>query len=115
MLQSTGCDGVAIGRIAIARPWVFAKWTEGLKTGPEIFLKSAIQLTTLLEKHYEPAKAFRRFKRFAFYFAANFQFGHTLYTRISNAPDMPAAKDVLLDFFEADPKIVQRPNMNFFR
>ena len=114
MLQSTGCDGVAIGRIAIAKPWVFAEWTEGLITGPEMYLKSAIQLATLLEKHYEPGKAFRRFKRFAFYFAANFQFGHTLYTRISNSPDMAAAKDVLRAFFEVAPKIVKRPNMNFF-
>ncbi|MGD8520133.1 MAG: tRNA-dihydrouridine synthase family protein [Desulfobacterales bacterium] len=115
MLQSTGCDGVAIARIAIARPWVFAEWAEGYKTGPDIFLKSAMRLAALLEKHYDPAGAFRRFRRFAFYFAANFQFGHTLYTRISNAPDMAAAKDVLLAFFEAAPKIVQRPNMNFFR
>ena len=115
MLQSTGCDGVAIGRIAIARPWLFAEWTEGLKSGPEIFLKSAIRLAALLEKHYDSGKAFRRFRRFAFYFAANFQFGHTLYTRITNAPSMDAAKDVLYAFFEAAPKIVQRPNMNFFR
>ncbi|UCG05085.1 MAG: tRNA-dihydrouridine synthase family protein [Desulfobacterales bacterium] len=114
MLQSTGCDGVAIGRIAIARPWVFAEWTENFKPGPQIFLESALQLARLLETHYDSTKAFRRFKRFAFYFAANFQFGHTLYTRISNAHDMTAAKDVLHAFFDTTPEMVQRPNMNFF-
>jgi len=44
MFETTGCDGVAIGRMAIARPWLFAEWTDGYLGGPEIYLKSALRL-----------------------------------------------------------------------
>jgi tRNA-dihydrouridine synthase B len=114
ILQSTGCDGVALGRIALARPWVFAEWTDGFDPQPEIFRNSAIQLTRLLENHYEPHQALRRFKRFAFYFSANFRFGHTLYTRVANASNMEAISEVLYRFFGSAPETVSRPNLNFF-
>ena len=115
LMKSTGCDGIAIGRTAIARPWVFAEWTEDLVAQKDVFFESAIKLATFLAKHYEPPKAIRRFKRFAYYFSANFKFGHTLYTRILNAPDIQAAEKVLHQFFETIPEVVRRPNMNFFR
>lgn len=114
MLQSTGCDAVALGRIALARPWVFAEWTDGFDPGPEIFLNSALQLTRLLASHFDPAQALRRFKRFGLYFSANFRFGHTLYTRISNASNMAVMEDVLRRFFESSPQTASRPNLNFF-
>ena len=113
-MKSTGCDGVAIGRTAVARPWVFAEWTDDLVAPQDVFLESAIKLAKLLEKHYEPPKAIRRIKRFALYFSASFKFGHTLYTRILNAPDMQAVENVLHKFFKTIPEVVQRPNMNFF-
>ncbi len=78
MIQETGCDGVALGRMAVARPWIFAELTDNLQTGPQmIFRDAAIQLARLLEIHYDPVQAIKRFKRFAFYFSANFRFGHS--------------------------------------
>ncbi len=44
MLRTTGCDGVALGRLAIARPWVFAAWTRGLLSGPHIYRDTALTL-----------------------------------------------------------------------
>jgi nifR3 family TIM-barrel protein len=114
MLTSTGCDGVAIGRLAMAKPWIFAQWTDNLATGPDVFYESAIRLANLLEVHFEPPQAIRRFKRFAFYFAANFKFGHTFYTRISNAKDMASVMDCIQRFFKEPPECIQRPNLNFF-
>jgi tRNA-dihydrouridine synthase len=114
MLTSTGCDGVAIGRLAMAKPWVFAQWTANMEACPGIYCESAIQLATLLEKHFDPPRAIRRFKRFSYYFSANFKFGHTLFTQISNAPDMAAIINCLKRFFETPPECVQRPNLNFF-
>jgi len=114
MLQTTGCDGVAVGRMAIARPWLFAEWSEGLKVDKGIYFETASSLAKLMLKHFDPSKALRRFKKFAFYFSANFKFGHTLYTGIQNAPDMDAVELVLCRFFETSVETVSRPNMNFF-
>jgi tRNA-dihydrouridine synthase B len=114
MIATTGCDGVALGRLAVARPWIFAQWTHNLKPGPHIFLKAALGLVELLEKHYDPVRAIRRFKRFAYYFCANFKFGHTLYSRVLSAPDMQAIVKILQQFFEPPPELVSRPNLNFF-
>ncbi len=41
MLHQTGCDGVSLGRIAVARPWVFAEWVEGFRPGPDIHRETA--------------------------------------------------------------------------
>lgn len=115
MIATTGCDGVAIGRMAIAQPWIFAQLADGFRPGPEVFPRVAFELVRLLEQHYDPVRALRRFKRWAQYFAANYQFGHTLYTRLFNADSLAAAAGCLQGFFDSAPARVARPNMNFFR
>jgi nifR3 family TIM-barrel protein len=114
MVHSTGCDGVAIGRLAIARPWVFALWTDGFKKSQDIYFKSATDLTKLLTEHFDSTTALKRFKKFALYFSANFRFGHTLYKKLRNAQDMAKIEDILNEFFEDSPEVVIRPNMNLF-
>jgi tRNA-dihydrouridine synthase B len=114
MLETTGCDGVAIGRMALARPWLFAAWTDGFQCDLEIYLKSALRLAELLEKHFDPQKALRRFKKFAFYFSANFKFGHTFFRGIQRAESRQAAEAFLNQFLKQPPELVSRPNLNFF-
>jgi nifR3 family TIM-barrel protein len=60
-------------------------------------------------------KALRRFKKFGFYFSANFKFGHTLFSTIQKAETIAEAKEVLHRFFERPLETVSRPNLNFFR
>lgn len=114
MITMTGCDGVAIGRMAIARPWLFAEWTDGYQCDCEIYLESALRLAGLLGKHFEHPKALRRFKKFVFYFSANFKFGHTLFSTIQRAENMAEAEKNIYRFFERPLETVSRPNMNFF-
>ena len=114
MVETTGCDGVAIGRMAIARPWLFAEWTDGYQSDSEIYLESALRLAGLLEVHFDQARALRRFKKFGFYFSANFKFGHTLFSSLQRAATMAEAKEFLHRFFEQPPETVSRPNLNFF-
>ena len=114
MMIETGCDGVAIGRMAVARPWIFAELTENLQRGPAMFADAAIQMARLLELHYDPVAAIKRFKRFAFYFSANFRFGHTLYLTILKAGNMKEVVTILKRFFERVPDVTARPNMNYF-
>jgi len=115
MITETGCDGIALGRMAIARPWIFAEFLDNLQTSREIFREAAIQLINLLEFHYDPIRAIKRFKRFSFYFCANFRFGHALYTRILNAANLSEIETIIERFFEQSPGIQSRPNMNFFK
>ena len=114
MIETTGCDGVAIGRLALARPWLFAAWTEGFQFDLEIYLKCALRLAELLEKHFDAQQALKRFKRFAFYFSANFKFGHTVFSGIQKAQTRQAAEAFLIQFFKRPPELVSRPNLNFF-
>ena len=114
MLLTTGCDGVAIGRMAIARPWLFAEWTARFQSGDEIYLDCALRLAGLLEAHFDAVQALRRFKRFGYYYSASFKFGHTLNSAIQRAANMTEAKRSLQQFFERRPETLARPNLNFF-
>jgi nifR3 family TIM-barrel protein len=114
ILRETGCDGVALGRIAIARPWIFAEWTAGFEPGADIFAETASDLLGLLGRHFDQKAALLRFRKFILYFAANFRFGHSLYTRIQNAPGLSEAAAVIEDFFSSTPELTATPNMNFF-
>ena len=114
MLRSTACDGVAVGRMAVARPWLFAEWTGDFTPDPGIYRRTAFALMRLLDRHYIPTRALGRFKKFAYYFSANFRFGHTLYSGIQNAPDMDAVRAAVKKFFDRPVERVSRPNRNFF-
>jgi tRNA-dihydrouridine synthase B len=115
MLRQTGCDGVALGRIAVARPWVFAEWTEGRRPEPEIFETTAQALLGLMARHFDPKAAVQRFRKFTLYFAANFRFGHMLYSRIQNAGSLKEIQAALDAFFAASPELASSPNMNYFQ
>jgi tRNA-dihydrouridine synthase B len=115
MLRTTGCDGVALGRLALAKPWIFAEWTGRRIPSADTYRACARRLTRLLERYYHPATALRRFRRYAAYFSANFLFGHTLYAQLTRAVDMDGVRATLDRFFDMAPALAQRPNMNRFR
>ncbi len=115
MLETTGCDGVALGRIAIARPWVFFQWTQGLAPPEDIALRTAMRLWALMQTYFEGVRALRRFKRYAVYLAANFAFGNSLYNHLRNAGDFTETAQILQAFFARKPKQLQRPNLMFMR
>ncbi len=114
MMEQTGCDGVSVGRAAVAKPWLFAEWTGAFTPSASVFLDSALGLMALLSKHYDSLAALRRFKKFALYFSANFKFGHALHTGIRNAMTQTEVEALLRRFFALPQDLVSRPNMNFF-
>jgi nifR3 family TIM-barrel protein len=115
MLEQTGCDAVAIGRIAIARPWTFAEWTEGFEPGPDTYETTAALLLDLTARHFEEKAAVRRMRKFMQYFAANFRYGHTLSTKVQNATGIDEIRAVLKAFFAAPPELSTSPNMNYLQ
>ena len=115
MLADTGCDGVAVGRMALARPWILAQWTRGFVPSAEIYPHCAHRMLDLLEKYYEPVTALRRYKKWLVYFAANFTYGHRFATQVKGAAGIPAAHRAVDAFFQSDPARSRTPNMNLFR
>jgi nifR3 family TIM-barrel protein len=115
MMADTGCDGVALGRLAIARPWIFAQWAGGFRPDADIYRRCALDLVDLLLKHFDAQTAIRRYYRFAAYYAANFKFGHTFYSMVHRAKTIDALRGAVARFFEAPPEIAARPNITMLR
>lgn len=114
MLSLTNCDAVAIGRIALARPWIMAKWADKKDLGPDAYLDACLAMTRLCSRHFEPRTAFLRFKKFAAYFCANFKFGHAFNKQINAAHDMDHVVNIIEGFFASPPDLNKRPNPNLF-
>jgi tRNA-dihydrouridine synthase len=112
MIDTTGCDGVSLGRIAVVKPWIFASLTKGFVPERGTYLSCFINMANLFEKYFESVISVRLFKKFARYFAANFCFGHSLYTGIVRADNMAEIKSNILKYFEPMPEIALTPNMN---
>lgn len=115
MLRLTGCDGVALGRIAIARPWVFAEWCGGFRPGPDTHRETVYALLELTAAHFEDKAAALRMRKFIFYFAGNFRFGHSLFRRVQAAARLAEIRAALDAFFAVPPELSDPPNLAFLQ
>ena len=111
MIERSGCDGVALGRLAVARPWVFAEWSMGVAFPAEIYRSTVHDYARLLMHHFEPPAALRRFNRFMSYYCANFRFGHALFSAVCHADSLDAGKDIFDRFYAVSPETVPRPQI----
>lgn len=115
MLDETGCDGVALGRLAVARPWVFAEWTTARPFPPDVYRTAVHDYARLLTRRFDPAVAGRRFNRFMAYYCANFRFGHSLYSEICRADGLKDAVNRFDRFYARSPDTVHRPGITLMR
>lgn len=114
LLETTGCDGVAVGRMAITQPWLFAHWVLEQAPGETVYAETPLEMARLIEHYFEPAKALRRYKKFLNYYAANFRFGHTLYSKTANVRSMGDALTAVENFFARPPERLIQPNLMRF-
>jgi tRNA-dihydrouridine synthase B len=101
-------SGLMIGRMAVARPWLFASWNAPVSVDyPEVWHR----LCGYIGDDFLPAVALRRMRLFTKYFARNFHFGHTLDKAMQSAStldDMRARADA---FFATPQPVFDVPNL----
>ena len=114
MIQTTGCQGLSLGRMAVARPWIFAQWTKGLAPEENIYEDTAQTLLTLLENHYDPRYAVKLFKKLLPYFCANFKFSHAILKEMMKADTLGEMRDNVTRLLNPVPATMARPNLNLF-
>ena len=114
MLETTSCDGVSLGRIAIARPFVFAEMTQGTRFSPEIYPQVALRLLDLLEQEFNTGYALRLYKKFALYFSANFKFAHPIFKKLVYADSLDGLRENIHTTFAERPELAATPNINLF-
>ncbi len=115
MIEQTSCQGLSVGRMAVAKPWLFAQWAEDFSPMEDIFYTTAVRLSQILLDHYTHDFAVKLFKKFSPYFCANFKFGHHILKKLNHAQTMDDIRNNLDSIFESNPEILSRPNLNLFQ
>ncbi len=103
-----GIAALMVGRLAIARPWVFATWQRPLEIDPGAIW---MRLHDYVAEDFEPDTAIKRVRLFTKYFARNFQFGHGFDAAVGAAPTMAAARAVAERFFDTQPALHAEASM----
>ncbi len=114
MIKETGCDGVAIGRLAAARPWIFKEILDDFSYGDEIYLEVALKMVEKLWLYFEPTRAIKLFKKWAHFFCANFFYGHKIYSHILKAGSKEELLDILPKLLKPPVKLNKVPDLNLF-
>lgn len=101
-------SAVMLGRMAVARPWIFANWDL-----PKIVDLPAVW--SLMRRHlmedFTPALALRRLQMFTRYFAANFKFGHQFKVELARAASLEDVQERAVDFFSRGPIAAAQPSV----
>lgn len=114
MIRETCCQGLSIGRMAVAQPWIFARWTKGFKPEPSIYMETALDMARLLSGYYEDRFALKMFKKFAPYFCANFKFSNAILKSLIRAEDMNQLCNNIRRLLDPPPQTLRLPNINLF-
>ncbi len=98
---------IMIGRMAVARPWIFSSWDRAEAVDPgEIWRK----MHRYISEDFPPLIALRRLQMFTRYYAANFPFGHHFNVDISKAANLEEALESANHFFERSPILLAQPS-----
>jgi tRNA-dihydrouridine synthase len=103
-----GVSGLMIGRMAAARPWIFAGWDRALEPDyPGVWRKMAAHIA----EDFPPEVAVKRLRLFTTYYARNFHFGHSLFVAVQNAATLEVAREKADAFFALAPAVFDEPSL----
>ncbi len=109
LLESTGCDGIMIGRAALVRPWLFWEITNQRKWqgSPMDVLE---RMATLMDFHFTDKKyALKIFKAFLSWFLRNWLFHRYLYGKIVNQQSISEITSYLSQHLPNEPILKNIP------
>ena len=127
LLRRTGCDGVMIGRAAVARPWIL--WQIGEKTGfapppgfegesPADAYREGKEYPRAFRKFRDVSKTFfapedakRRSRFFVHWGGRWLAFGHEFWRRVNAAPDLEAMEKISDEFFAKPQRMTERTSL----
>ena len=117
MLQKTGCDGACIGRLAVARPWIFQALSSGRDELEDLENNLQLSANMALQKfwqQYEPSLAIKLYKKYLVYFSANYSFGNRVCGQLGKAASPSASQAdlrcALQQHFDSKPTLSPRLN-----
>lgn len=102
--------GLMLGRIAAARPWIFAQWRK-----PDLVVDHAAvwqRFCDYVEEDFVAERALGRVKVFTAYFSRNFMFGHNFRMSIQSAPTIAEARGRAAKFFAAGPALTKHISLS---
>jgi nifR3 family TIM-barrel protein len=101
MFDETGCDGVMIGRAAVAKPWIFDEILNNreYKLTPEFLLSVYNNAVELFFNFFDERKALGRIKEFTWYFKNNMKFGHFFVSKIQNGDSFNEINNIIKNHF----------------
>ena len=127
LLRRTGCDGVMIGRAAVARPWIL--WQIGEKAGlaappgrtgeapangihegaeyPRAFEK----FRSVAEDFFCPKDALKRSRFFVHWGGRWLIFGHEFWRRVNAAADLNEMERISDEFFSKEQRMTERTTL----
>jgi tRNA-dihydrouridine synthase B len=104
--QLQSVSAIMLGRMAVARPWIFATWDQS----------PGVDLAAVWERMYHytaedfpPPLALRRLQMFSKYFAANFKFGHQFNVDLGRASSLEDLRRRAHAFFSRTPETLAQP------
>lgn len=106
--RETSCDGIMIGRNAVASPWIFKQSRELIQNGEysiEIDLPAIFREVLMGIKHDLPEHLHKsRGHRFAFYFSKNFVFSHDIFKKIRNVERIDLMIEIIDEYVLRNPE-----------
>lgn len=111
MMETTGCDGISIGRMAVTKPWLFALWTGELEQPPEI-PSLLLYIYKVYCKHFGEVRGLRLFRKKLPYVFSLYPFGHTMHARVRSAQDGEDLALRIREVFRRNPEAGAVPNGN---
>lgn len=100
--------GVMIGRMAVARPWVFAAWDGAVAVDyGEVWQR----LLGYIAADFPATVALRRVRLFTNYYARNFHFGHTLESAMQGARTLESMQERAAAFFAEPQPVFTMPGL----